>query len=342
MTFRSSLWVFVVLLFGCLEPTDIVTARLGDELVISGQISTLEEQSSLTIGATAETKRLPYPVSGASVIIYEDGDSLGRYIESIERAGKYILEGHKGVPGKIYEIKVTLPDDRTYWSAPEKMPEEAGTVSSYYEHVREEVIDGEGTLTTLNFLKVYANASLPSAEMRYFRWVAEEVFIIVPYTPPLQPFTSPSCYITQLADPQFLVLLDRQNLNASEIPDKLVAQRLVDDSFLYQHYFVTYQSALTAEAYDYWRKVDILISANGSLFDPPPAKIYGNIIGEQGIKKIFGYFQATNQTLHRISIKRTDFPYLLNASDCQTGLQAIRCSNCILLQNSSYVQPAWF
>jgi hypothetical protein len=343
-TFRRSWWVIVGVLCGCLEQTDVVTDRVGDELIITGQISTLEDQSSILVGTTAETKRLPYPVSGASIIIYEDGDSLGRYIESDERPGKYVLHGHKGKAGKFYEIKVTLPDDQTYWSVPERMPDDAGTVTTYYEHTREEVIDGEGTLTTNNYLKIYANASLPSADVQFLRWVAEEVFVIVPYTPPLQPFTSPPCYVTQLADPQFLVLLDRANLAATEIPGQLVAQRLVDDSFLYKHYFATYQSALTPEAYDYWRKVDILISANGSLFDPPPAKIYGNVFmnNEQGVKKVFGYFQATNQSVHRISILRTDFPFLLNSSDCQSGLRAIRCSDCIRLQNSSYVQPPWF
>jgi hypothetical protein len=344
MRFRRSLWVFVVLLFGCLEPIDVVTAKVGGELVISGQISTLEDQSSVTIGTTAEIERLPYPVSGATVTIYENGDSIGSYIENDKRAGKYILKGYTGLPGQVYQIRVMLSDQKTYWSHPEKMPEEAGTVATYYEHAREEYVDGEGALTTKNFIKVYANSSLPSAETRFFRWIVEEVYIIVGSNPPGTSLTSPPCFITQLAEPQYIVLLDRVHLAATETHNRLVARRLVDESFLYQHYFVTYQSALTPEAFDYWRKVDILLSGTGSLFDPPPAKLYGNIFGseEQGTEKIFGYFQATNQTVSRIFTLRQDFPYYLSFSDCQGSYLPLRCTDCLSVQNSSHDRPPWF
>jgi hypothetical protein len=330
---------------GCLDPIGIDTTTLGGELIISGQISTLEDQSTLTIGTTADTKRLPYPVSGATVIIYEDGDSIGTYLESPSRAGKYILHDRAGIPGKVYQVQVILPEQKTYWSAPEKMPADAGSVTSYYEHSREEYIDGEGTLSTKNFLKIYANATLPSVETQYFRWMVDEVYIIVATSPPGAPVTAPPCFITQPAEPQYLVLLDRNHLLASEIPDKLVAQRLVDETFLYKHYFVTYQSALTKGAYDYWRKVDILLSGNGSLFDPPPAKIYGNInlSEEEGQGKVFGYFQATNQTVDRIFIQRHEFPYFLNFTDCQgTSFPPMRCTDCLSVQNSSHDRPEWF
>ena len=343
MELRKSTWVFLTFLYGCLEPIEVVTDALGGELVISGQISTLEDQSTLTIGTTADTERLPYPVSGASVVIYEDGNAIGAYVESQERAGKYILDG-VGIPNKVYQVQVILPDGRTYWSAPERMPAEAGTISTYYEHSREEVVDGEGTLSTKDFLKIYANATLPSSETRFFRWTVEDVYIIAVSTPPGEPVSRPSCFVTQPADPQNFALMDRSNLIASEIPDKLIAQRLVDDTFVYKHYIVTYQSALTKEAYDYWRKVDILVSGNGSLFDPPPAKIYGNITRdeEEGTDKGYGYFQAINQTVSRIYTLREDFPFYLNFSDCQSIYPPSKCNDCLSVQNSSHERPPWF
>lgn len=344
MRFRSSTWVFVMSFCGCLDPIGIDTTTLGGELVISGQISTLEDQSTLTIGTTADTHRLPYPVSGATVIIYEDGDSIGTYMESSSRAGKYSLQERAGIPGKVYQVQVILPDQRTYWSTPEKMPADAGSVTSYYEHSREDYVDGEGTLSTKNFIKIYANATLPSAATQHFRWVVDEVYIIIVSSPPGAPVTAPPCFVTQPADPQYLVLLDRSNLSVTEVPDKLVARRLVDETFMYKHYLVTYQSALTEEAYDYWSKVDILVSGNGSLFDPPPAKIYGNISGssEERTGKVYGYFQATNQTVSRIFTNRQDFPYFLNFSDCQGSFPPLRCTDCLSVQNSSYDRPPWF
>jgi len=344
MRFRRSTWLFVMFFWSCLDPIGIDTTTLGGELVISGQISTLEDQSTLTIGTTADTERLPYPVSGATVTIYEDGDSIGAYFESSSRPGKYILHERAGIPGKVYQVQIILPDQKTYWSAPEKMPADAGTVTSYYEHSREDYVDGEGTLSTKNFLKVYANATLPSAETKYFRWMVDEVYIIVVSSPPGAPVTAAPCFVTQPADPQYLVLLDRSNLSVTEVPDKLVAQRLVDETFMYQHYFVTYQSALTREAYDYWSKIDILVSGNGSLFDPPPAKLYGNISGnsEEGTGKVYGYFQATNQTVSRIFTLPQDFPFYLNFRNCQSSFPPMRCTDCLSVRNSSHDRPPWF
>jgi hypothetical protein len=344
MNLKRSAWIPLLYLSGCLDPIEVITEKAGGEVVVSGQISTLEDQSTLTIGITADTERLPYPVSGATAIVYEDGDSIGTYIESSSRPGKYILDERLGMPGKVYQIQVILPDNKRYWSAPEKMPLESGSVSSYYEHSREEYVDGEGTLSTKNFLNVYANATLPSDETQFFKWMVDEVYIIVASSPPGAPVTAPPCFVTQSADPQYFVLLDRRNLNANEIPDNLVGQRLVDETFMYKHYLVTYQSALTQDAYEYWRKVDILVSGNGSLFDPPPAKIYGNIArsAEQGNEKIFGYFQATNQSVSRIFTHREDFPYYLNFTDCQGTFPPMRCTDCLSVPNSSYDQPDWF
>ena len=344
MEIRRSSCIFLVFLYGCLEPIEVITITRGGELIISGQISTLEDQSEVTIGTTAETERLPFPVSSAVVVVYEDNDSLGTFIESQTTEGKYILKGHAGKPGSVYYIKVTLPGSKTYLSAPEKMPDDAGSVTSYYELAREDFVDGEGTLSEKNLIKIFASGSLPSADNQFFRWTVDEVYIIVASNGPGSPFTSLPCFVSQPADPQTFVLLNRQNISAIEIPNKFVGQRIVDHTFLYKHYFVTYQSALTAEAYDYWRKVEVLIGGNGSLFDPPPAKIFGNIMGieDQEAETVYGYFQAANQTVHRIYTNRSDFPYFLNFQDCQGTFPPQRCTDCLSVRNSSHERPPWF
>ena len=82
------------------------------------------------------------------------------------------------------------------------------------------------------------------------------------------------------------------------------------------------------------------LAGERQLFDAPPAKIYGNIFeSEQGTEKVFGYFQATNQTVSRIFTLRQDFPYPLNFTDCQGYLF---CPDCLSVQNSSYDRPPWF
>ncbi len=92
----------------------------------------------------------------------------------------------------------------------------------------------------------------------------------------------------------------------------MVVSRLVDWSFYEKHYFTLYQSAMTRDAIEYWRKVDILANQVGSIFDTPPAEINGNIknLNNQD-EKVYGYFQTVNETYHRFTLYKEDLPFPL-------------------------------
>ena len=105
------------------------------------------------------------------------------------------------------------------------------------------------------------------------------------------PFGSvpPSCYIVQNADPQRIVLFNGEDLKTTTVENLLVVSRIVDWIFLEKHHFTIYQSALTRDAMEYWRKVNILANQVGSIFDTPPADITGNIknSGQPGRKSVW-------------------------------------------------------
>ncbi|MBA4055510.1 MAG: hypothetical protein C0490_12415 [Marivirga sp.] len=340
----SKSFLLVILLFACVQPVEITTDRRGESVIISGQLSNLPEQSVVFVGITADIERLPYPVSGAVVNLFQGNQFIHTFSEDQSNPGKYILNDSMGIAGKTYHIKVILPDNRIYESVPEKMPDDSGTVNSYYEIVKdEEFVDYEGILVKQPVVKIFANGVLPSSINRFIRWTVEEVFIL--FGGPSGPVTPPPCFVTQLADPQSIILLDRQYLAAIEFPDQLAATRIVDYSFEYNHYFVTYQSTLTQEAFNYWRKVGALFGQTGSLFDTPPAIILGNISNTlDPSEQVFGYFEATHQTLHRIKLTIDDFPFQLHFTDCsgQSGAPPLRCSNCLSVRNSSHIRPPWF
>ena len=91
----------------------------------------------------------------------------------------------------------------------------------------------------------------------------------------------------------------------------------MDYSFHEKHYFTTYQSSITSDAHEYWREVDILANQTGSIFDTPPAEIKGNIFNVKDTEeKVFGYFQAANQTQDRFYLLPYDFPFPLTMESC--------------------------
>ncbi len=336
-------------LISCLTPLDFPVEIAGGRLVVSGQISTLSDQNIIQLGITANINRLPFPIGGASITLFDDtGDSFS-YAESLS-PGIYTLNNVPGIPGRTYQIEIALPNGKIYKSLPEKMPEPAVLNSTYYEIVKEEVVDSEGAFTSKDFLKVYGNSTFTSSNSAFLKWSVEEAFLLSPTDFP-DPFGSipPPCFVIQNADPQRVVLFDRSATSSSFINGLLVGSRIIDWTFLEKHYFTTYQSSITKESFEYWRKVNILANQVGSIFDTPPAEITGNIINiNNPSEKTLGFFQVSNQSYQRFVLRPSNLPFPILNGKCDfdgnfnTDHYSARCIDCTSARNSSYVRPIWF
>src|SRR6185295_6451604 len=126
------------LLASCLTPVDIHTGQIGNKLVVSGQVSSIEDQNSIQLGRTASTARLPIPLSGGSITLLDDLGTTYSYHEDLSNPGTYILTGVSGIPGRTYHIQIVLSAGEVYESRPEKMTDSAGKISTHYEIAREE------------------------------------------------------------------------------------------------------------------------------------------------------------------------------------------------------------
>ena len=338
---------FVLLLSSCLTPIDIPTERIGNRLVVSGQVSTIPDQNIIQLSVTAEVARLPFPLSGATVTLFDDGRGTFAYEEDFNNLGTYILNGISGAPGRTYQIQIILPTDEVYESKPEKMADSAGEISTYFGVAKEDYVDSEGTVSKQPFIKIYANSRL--AQDTYTKWTVDEAFILSPTDfPDPFGFTPPPCFIEQNADPQRITLFNGTEVKALSIDELLVSSRIIDFSFWERHYFTTYQSALTKEAFEYWRKVNVLANQKGSIFDTPPAEINGNLFNvSKPSEKVYGYFQAVNQIYDRFYVFESDLPFRLLWANCTFDnrdfmLYPARCFDCLSVRNSTYNRPAWF
>jgi hypothetical protein len=317
--------------------------------VISGQVSNIPDQNRIELGTTAGTQRLPEPLSGATVFVYDDAGFTSLWLEDPEKPGLYKPEHIAAVPGREYFVEVTIPDGRIYRSRPERMPDLVAEVDVYYKIEDDLFTDREGTVSSQPFVKVYTNNLFPESPA-FIRWSVEECYVIRPTDFP-DPFGDipPPCYVLNNADPQRIVLYNGLEQRPGRMDDLLVASRLLDRSFYDRHYFTVYQSSLTREAFDYWRKVDIIANRVGSIFDTPPAMVTGNITNVNNPEEIvLGYFQAVNQTMDRFFILPSDLSIAIPYTDCQyrPGFllkdYAPECLDCLSLRNSSHTRPDWF
>ena len=337
-------------LAGCISPIDRFTDFSGGQIVISGQVSTIAETNIVYVARTSDFERLPEPLSGARIILFEDGVGIHAFEELGDVQGKYVLQNFTGTPGKSYHITVVHPDGGIYASSPEVMPAFTGTDDISYSIEPQEFVDGEGTVSERHFLNIYTSHTLPvSSEPVFLRWHVEEVYVLSPTDFP-DPFGNvpPSCYIDQQVDPQRIKLFSTEGSTATAIPDLLIVSRVIDPTFKERHYFTTYQSSLTREAFQYWQKVDIVANQTGSIFDAPPARVKGNIRNiDNSEQEVHGYFQAVNQVFDRFYLLPDDLPFKLTLH-CEFRPERdyydypSECLNCLSVRNSSYRRPPWF
>lgn len=341
--------VFALILSGCLSPINVETVNRSGVLTVDGQVSNIADQNRINLGHTAETNRLPVPLSGASVTLLDDLGNSYSYEEDAFIPGSYVLNNFEGVPARTYHVQIVTPWGETYESLPETMPDVTAQFVTGYEIINEEYTDIEGTVLTQPFVKIRCNVTLPSSEKTPFlRWFIQEDFLLSPTDFP-DPFNSipPPCYVSQNADPQTLVLIDAANIGTPTIENLLIGSRIVDWTFLERHYLSTYQSSITKEAFEYWQKVDILANQVGSIFDTPPAEIKGNIFNVNNPdENVLGYFQAANQSLDRFYLLPDDFQFKLLMEPCTyyntKATYPSRCLDCTSVRNSSYRRPDWF
>jgi hypothetical protein len=339
-------WI-VVVFGGCLSPLDFKTDPVGGMVVISGQVSNIPGRNFVTVGTTANERRLPYPYINAKVFVI---DEFGDSVEYIQNKPGYYYGQEAGVPGVAYYVSVQLEDGQVYHSVQERMPVAAGTIDVRYEFETEDIVDAEGTVIAVTNIKIFGTSTLPSSEETTFmKWSTEEVYQIIPTDFP-DPFGNvpANCYVTQTADPQRIVLYNGVEVAATNITDQLLLTRQVDQSFHSRHYFTTYQSAITFAAYEYWRKVNIVANQVGSIFDSPPAEVRGNVYNiSDNDEQVAGYFQAVNQTYARFNVYQSELPrplavYCEFDPNRQYWTYPSECLDCITARNSSFERPEWF
>ncbi|MEZ4826370.1 MAG: DUF4249 domain-containing protein [Bacteroidia bacterium] len=312
------IWILMALWMGCVEPFEPDLQDYENALVVEGYIPEGKNPAKVILSRTfGFDQDKPEYINGATVYILDD---QGKQIR-LQSKGKGVYESDttvaEGIPGRSYQLQVNLPDGKTYASSWEKM-KTSGDIASL-EHQFESFVTG---FDTLSGLQLYLSTTSSDQNARFYRWEYEETWMFrVPYpargywnTVTKEPVFVESdsirrtCY--KSAKSVDILLFSTEGLQEDKIVDyPLLYISTRTDRLNLKYSILVKQHVLSAEAYNYWRVMKEINQELGTLFDPIPSDISGNIRNtDDPDEAVIGYFSADGFAQKRIFIDRIDFP----------------------------------
>ena len=224
---------------------------------------------------------------------------------------------------------ITLPDGRKYASIPEKMPTPVPIQSIYGEFKKKELQQNEfynipfydggippryPEFGAINYVaepdgpsgfQIYVDSQDPANENNFYRWTASSV-TRRETTGRCGPFCNCTCIVDETC------FMPRQHIDLNITTDALINGNLIKRRpIFYSPVFATGniyieidQIAMTREAYQFWKRYQEQLNRTGTILDPLPAPIEGNIYNVDNPSDLaLGYFAASG-----VFKKRTIIP----------------------------------
>jgi len=267
----------------CEEPISVEYIKTEPEIVVDGLITDqpgpYEIKMSYTGAYTVRSDGNNPPVTGAMIMIYDDAGEAELLQETSPGIYQTDPYGIKGVVGRSYMIKIRTADGLEIESYPEVLLDVPDVDSIYYFFKPLSPTNRQGH-------QVGILSADPSGENNYYRWkwVGYYSYFLV------SEMVTIGCFQKEFDRAQINILSDN-NLNGN-IFDRPITfiEHFANDRYLI-HIF---QQSLTERAYNFWNSLYEQGNNVGSIFDPPPSKINGNLYYSDGTEEqVHGYFGAS-------------------------------------------------
>lgn len=307
--FRPGLWLLLLLagLAGCVEPyAPEVIASPPSLLVVEGFINA-DGPTIIRLSRTASLDAQTLPPSETKARLVVEAKEAGVVFGLTETSpGVYSAPATRFNPAYHYRLRITTAKGQEYASAfvPVKLTPPI------------DVLRWKPDGTALNIL---VNTHDDSRASEYYRWEFDETWQIgSPYNPDIEYFNRAIIPIRQpypihcwsISQSSQIMLSKTTALAKDAIADFRVQGLGAQDPKLNIRYSILVrQQVLTKEEYTYWEQLKKSTESIGSLFDPQPSQIAGNVRGLTNPDNIaLGFVGVHSVTEKRLFINRQELP----------------------------------
>ena len=284
----------VVTIFSCVDPIRLNTGNGAGTLVVDGVITnesgpyTIKLSRSVNFDNSRPVRVFALPEKGATIVISDDTGFSEKLKET--DAGVYKTTAITGVIGRTYSITIKTSDGKTFHSSGETMLPvvNVDTVTSQFAVYDRLTINKNNQPVTSKVEGFYISAVTtdPPGLGNYYRWQADgifEFFSINDY-PNLR-----ICWVPVARLENTVVVGDDASLDGKTFSQRVC---VVPYDRPTRYMVKLKQASLTEAAYQYWKASESQQVSTGSIFDPPPATLVGNIKNDND-EPVLGYFGAS-------------------------------------------------
>jgi hypothetical protein len=296
----------------CVEPYNPNIPKYDNILVVDGLITNLDEPYYVEL-----TRSMPYEgidpdrETNATVLVLDEDDNVFEFTETSR--GKYVSDPSvfRGEIGKNYKLHIITSGGDEFESDYVELRKVPEIDTLYWIYEEKETDDPD---KTLQGVQVYLSTEDPQNNTWYYRWEWIETWeFVAPFIAAGRP-TLHQCWKSE--NSSSIEIATSKHMTVDVIKDHslaFISQNTNRLGIMYS--MLVRQYSLSAEAYSFWKQLQDINQKMGSLFDPTPMAVTGNIhhISDPEIP-VLGYFQASAVSTKRLFVDRSDLPEDINIS----------------------------
>jgi hypothetical protein len=297
------------------------------------------------------------PITNASVYVVDENGNKAEYLPTtaqtvIDPEFCYQLPANTMVAemGKSYYLEVQLSGNgAVYRSRPAIMPQ----------MVRADSISAKGFLYNPGnsgsqgnvepFVALTLHSKIETNEPRFLKWDVYRVFHFQQFFgDPIPPKPQTFCFIHDFFNQQNIMIQKFEGKAGTTFATPITT-RNIDRTYEVLTYFTATQKSITADAYRYWEQIELVANPKGTIFDPPPSHVRGNLYNVNNeIETPLGYFEVAAVDTVRKRLVTTDLGGEFAAPKyCEYRYPTYQspgeeCFCCILLPFSQYKKPHYW
>jgi hypothetical protein len=312
--FTLILSFYFLFLSACIEKVSLNLRSGTQRLVVEGTFTNQQNPCIVKLSYSQDIdalKNISY-ISGAKVKVFDEQGNFTDFAELPSLKGNYQSTNQQfvGIAGKTYTLNVELPDGKKFVSQPQIMQVAPPIENTYIEY--------DGTTKSFNGTKlfgykIYIDTQDPSETINYYRWTAftyafkrTRLFSCSFGGPPI----CRNYYWCQEIEKDILIGSDA-SINGNTIRKQYVHFSPV--YLLGRNYIEIQQQAISREIYQYWKNYTDQTLRTGSIFDPIPSTIVGNVYNANNPTELaLGYFSVAAVSTKRLVFDTSDMPNGLN------------------------------